>query len=222
MAARHWLRVAFSLLYNQLAWSYDLVSWVVSAGQWRLWQRSALPFLPGRPVLEVAHGTGNLLLDLVSLGLEPVGLDLSPAMGRIASRKLKRRLGGNSLPIPLVRAGVEALPFAANSLASVVSTFPTDFIVQAGVIAEFYRVLRPGGAFVCVPAAQITGPALFDRWAAWLFRVTGQSPTGLLDPLVARFNAAGFRARLEAVRQPRSRVMVIVAEKAGGPRITRN
>src|SRR5260370_38001805 len=87
------LRVCFSLLYNQLAWTYDGVSWLVSAGQWRNWQRSALPFLPGRPVLEVAHGTGNLLLDLASLGLEPIGLDLSPAMSRIASRKLKRRLG---------------------------------------------------------------------------------------------------------------------------------
>src|SRR5262245_42103543 len=73
---RGFLRWSYGLLYNQLAWTYDLVSWIVSAGQWRAWQRSALPFLPGRPVLEVAHGTGNLLLDLLSLGLEPVGLDL--------------------------------------------------------------------------------------------------------------------------------------------------
>ena len=216
---RRFLRLAFGLLYNQLAWTYDVVSWVVSAGQWRQWQRSVLPFLPGTPVLEVAHGTGNLLLDLASLGLKPVGLDLSPAMGRLASRKIKRRLGGGNLPIPLVRASVEALPFGANSLASVVSTFPTDFVAQTNVIAEFYRVLRPGGAFVCVPAAQITGPALFDRWAAWLFRGTGQSASGWFAPLVERFGAAGFRARLEQVRQPRSRVMVIVAEKVASVRI---
>jgi ubiquinone/menaquinone biosynthesis C-methylase UbiE len=210
---RRFIRLAFSLLYNQLAWTYDLVSWVVSAGQWRQWQRSALPFLPGRPVLEIAHGTGNLLLDLVSLGLEPVGLDLSPAMGRLASRKLKRRLGSPTLPVPLVRGSVAALPFGANSFSTVVSTFPTDFVAQADVIAELYRVLRPGGALVCVPAAQITGPALFDRWAAWLFRVTGQSSSGWFDPLLERFAAAGFRTRLEQVRLPRSRVMVIVAEK---------
>ena len=100
---RRLLKFAFGLLYNQLAWTYDLVSWVVSVGQWRSWQRSALPYLPGRPVLEVAHGTGNLLLDLTSLGLAPIGLDLSPAMSRIASRKLKRALGGPGLPVPLVR-----------------------------------------------------------------------------------------------------------------------
>src|SRR3954453_16307386 len=125
---RRFLRFAFGLLYNQLAWTYDLVSWVVSAGQWRAWQRSALPFLPGRPVLEVAHGTGNLLLDLASLGLEPIGLDLSPAMSRLASAKLKRRLGSAPLPVPLLRGSVQALPFAGSSLSSVVSTFPTDFI----------------------------------------------------------------------------------------------
>lgn len=212
---RAFLRLAFGLLYNQMAWSYDLVSWVVSAGQWRSWQRSALPYLAGRPVLEVAHGTGNLLLDLVSLGLQPVGLDLSQAMSGIASRKLKRRLGSDELPVPLVQGRADNLPFATGSLSSVVSTFPTEFIVQADVIGEFYRVLRPGGACVCVPAAQITGPAIFDRWAAWLFRVTGQSATGWFAPLVDRFTAAGFRARLELVRQPRSRVMVVVAEKAG-------
>ncbi len=115
--------------------------------------------------------------------------------------------------MPLVRASVAALPFAANGFASIVSTFPTDFVVQEPVIAEFYRVLRPGGAFVCVPAAQITGPALFDRWAAWLFRVTGESATGWFAPLVERFANAGFRARLEQVRLPRSRVRVIIAEK---------
>ena len=76
------LRPFFHLLYNQMAWTYDLVSWTVSVGQWRSWQRASLPYLRGRRILEVAHGTGNLLLDLVSLGFQPVGLDLSPTMGR--------------------------------------------------------------------------------------------------------------------------------------------
>jgi ubiquinone/menaquinone biosynthesis C-methylase UbiE len=212
---RRLLRVFFGLLYNQMAWTYDLVSWVVSVGQWRSWQRSALPYLTGRPVLEVAHGTGNLLLDLVSLGLEPIGLDQSAAMSRIASRKLKRRLGSAELPVPLVRGQVQALPFATGCLSTLVSTFPTEFIMEAQVLSEFYRVLRPRGAMVCVLGAQITGPAIIDRWAAWLFRVTGQDFPELFKPWLERFSAVGFRARLERVRQPRSWVMVIVAEKPG-------
>jgi ubiquinone/menaquinone biosynthesis C-methylase UbiE len=208
------LRAAFGLLYNQLAWTYDLVSWTVSMGQWRSWQRTALPYLRGRRVLEVAHGTGNMLLDLIGLGFHPTGLDLSRAMSAIAARKLRRKLGTRDLPAPLARASVFALPFASHSFESVLSTFPTEFIVQPEAIAELHRVLRPGGALVCVPAARITGLGLGDRWAAWLFRVTGQSAQGWFAPLLERYAAAGFQARLEQVQLPRGVVSVIVAEKA--------
>ena len=215
MTLRRVMRWALGLLYHQLAWTYDWVSWLVSMGQWRSWQRAALPHLRGQRVLEVAHGTGNLLLDLVSLGFQPVGLDASPAMSRLAGRKLRRALGGGrALPAPLLRARVEALPFATGSFQSLVSTFPTDYVADPAAIAEFYRVLAPGGAFVCVPAAQITGGSLGDRWAAWLFRVTGQSASDWYTPLVSRYTAAGFQARAEQVRQPRSTVTLIIAEKA--------
>ena len=57
----------FRLLYNEMAFTYDWVSWIVSLGQWRAWQRSALEHItapPGTRVLELAHGTGNMQIDL--------------------------------------------------------------------------------------------------------------------------------------------------------------
>ena len=208
---RSFLLFCFGLLYNQIAWSYDLVSCGVSIGQWRSWGRAALPYLKGRRILEVAHGTGNLLLDLIALGFEPVGLDASPSMGKIARRKLRAR--GLPEKAPLVHARVQALPFAADSFPSLLSTFPTEFIVDPGVIAEFHRVLQPGGVVVFIPVAQITGPSLPDRFAEWLFRVTGQSSQNCLAPLTDRYTAAGFTARLEQVRLPRSVVTVVIAQK---------
>lgn len=212
------LRLAFRLLYNEMAWTYDLVSWGVSIGQWRSWQRAALPYLRGRRVLEVAHGTGDMLLDLTALGFEPVGCDLSKAMGGIARRKLRAR--GLDHKIPLVRGHVQALPFASDSFPSLLATFPTEFVVDPGAIAEFRRVLQPGGVFVCVPVAMITGPALLDRLAGWLFKITGQSSEMWFAPLTERYIAAGFSTRVEQVRLPsqsapagRSVVTVIVAEK---------
>lgn len=87
------VRFGFRLLYNELAFTYDIVSWFVSLGEWRAWQRSALRHLPptGR-ILELAHGTGNLQLDLHAAGYyQTIGYDLSPYMGQITRYKLERR-----------------------------------------------------------------------------------------------------------------------------------
>jgi ubiquinone/menaquinone biosynthesis C-methylase UbiE len=204
------LRFFFRLLYNQFAWAYDWVSSTVSFGQWRAWQRTGLSRLRGRRVLEIAHGTGDLLLDLTALGFEVTGLDLSRAMGRQAGRKLR----AHGLAVPLVRARVQALPFADQAFPSLLATFPTDFIVDPPALAEFNRVLQPGGVLVSVPVAQITGPGLADRLAGWLFQVTGQSATDWFAPVLERYAEAGFTTRIERVPLPRSLVTLIVAEKA--------
>jgi ubiquinone/menaquinone biosynthesis C-methylase UbiE len=203
------MRLAFRLLYNEAAFTYDWVSAIVSIGQWRSWQRTGLGRLRGKRVLEIAHGTGNLLLDLAALGFAPIGMDLSRAMGEIARRKLARR----ALSIPLVRARVQALPFANQVFPSLLSTFPAEFIVEPPAVAEFYRVLQPGGVLVVVPVAQITGPALADRLAEALFRLTGQAATNWFAPVLHRYEQAGFTARIERVILPRSIVTLIVAEK---------
>jgi ubiquinone/menaquinone biosynthesis C-methylase UbiE len=210
MLLRFLLRWFFNLLYNPMAGTYDFVSWPVSIGQWRRWQQTVLPFVRPGPVLEIAHGTGNLLLNLHQAGHAPVGLDLSPAMGKIARKKLRTQ----GVALPLIRGRVQALPLASGSFANLVSTFPTEFIVDPQAIAEFYRVLAPGGVFIIVPAAQITGPALPDRLAKWLFRITGQSAEPGLVPLENPYTPAGFSIRIEQVRLPRSVVTVIVAEKS--------
>jgi len=203
------LTFAFKLLYNELAWTYDWVSRLVSMGQWRSWQRAALPYLHGRRVLEVAHGTGDMLLDLTALGFEPIGLDLSAAMGRTARRKLR----SHGLSPTLVGGRVQALPFPNNAFPSLLSTFPAEFIMHPQAIAEFHRVLQPGGVLVFVPSAQITSLSLADRWAEWLFRITGQSAHEWWASVLDRYTAAGFTARVEQVRLPRSIVIVVVAEK---------
>jgi ubiquinone/menaquinone biosynthesis C-methylase UbiE len=204
------LRWFFALLYNPLARTYDTVSWAVSIGQWRRWQQTVLPYVrPGR-VLEIAHGTGNLLLDLHRAGQTPMGLDLSRAMGNIARKKLRAR----GVVLPLIRGRVQALPLAGGSFATLVSTFPTEFMVDPQALAEFYRVLAPGGVLVIIPAAQITGPTVPDRLAEWLFRITRQSAEPGFMPPENPFTPAGFSTRIEQVRLPRSVVTVIVAEKS--------
>ena len=84
------LRYGFHLFYNEMAWTYDAVSWLVSLGNWKEWGRAAVPYLKGERVLEIAHGPGHMLVELSRRGFDVYGVDLSPFMGRQARKNLSK------------------------------------------------------------------------------------------------------------------------------------
>ena len=203
------IRFGFRLLYNEFAWTYDTVSKVVSLGQWRSWQRAGIPHLnleQGQSVLELAHGTGNMQIDLLSAGFRPIGLDLSRTMGRIAHRKL-RRLG---LPANLVRGNAFRLPFGDRSFDAVFSTFPTEFFIQPDTLSEVRRVLKPGGRFVVVINGLLTGRQVSARTLEWLYRITGQRGPWPDEPQ-KHFENAGLTYHYRVEEQPHSQVLMIIA-----------
>jgi ubiquinone/menaquinone biosynthesis C-methylase UbiE len=209
------LKIFYRLLYHRLAWTYDLVAWLVSVGLWSEWVRSVLDFLDGPRVLELGHGPGHLQAELhrrPGRFSNPVGLDRSPQMGRLALGRL-RRLG---LPTALLNAQAQALPFASQSFDQVVATFPTEYIADPHTLAEIHRVLAPAGSLVILPVAYITGRRLRDRLAAFLFRATGQAPH--LDENALHHAAGpGFEVRIERKVLKSSLVLVIVAKKVPLP-----
>lgn len=208
------LRV-FHLLYYQLAWAYDAVSAAVSLGQWREWGATALPFAPGKRVLELGHGPGHLLTRLAAEGRPAVGLDLSPQMGRLAARRLARR----GFPARLARGRGQALPFAAATFDAVIATFPAPYILEPATLASLRRVLQPGGRLVIVAQAELTGSCLPARAIEWLYAVTGQRGTGLTGAAgpqkfwIEKLSAAGFLVDRQQIESEDSVVMVVVATR---------
>lgn len=216
------VRLGFRLLYNEMAWTYDVVSWIVSLGQWRAWQRAALLFVQGCRVLEIGHGPGHMLLALQKAGVQGFGLDLSPQMGRQARRRLQKA----GQPIRLARGAVQSLPFAKAAFNTVLATFPTDYIVAPDTLASIYRVLASDGRLVIVPEGHLTGHSWLHRFIGWLFYITGQRSgpfavdgtmtwpdTAVWEPFRRRFAAAGFRVDIRQITLPRSQVTVIIAQK---------
>lgn len=216
------LRFGFRLLYYELSWTYDWVSWLVSLGEWSRWQQAALPFVQGSVVLEVGHGPGHLLAALQAAGKKVFGVDLSPNMGRQARRRLLKK----KLPANLVRAKVEALPFATAVFHTVLSTFPTDYIVDPATLTAVHRVLKPNGRLVVVPEGHLTGHGILHKLIEWLFRITGQRidppsvtntpqwpPSSVWEPLRQRFAEAGLALTVETISLPRSQVTILIAVK---------
>jgi len=191
-----------------MAWTYDLVAWLVSFGQWTAWGRAALPHLHGRRVLELAHGPGHLLVVMSRAGFAPVGLDLSTQMGRLA----RKRLCKSGIPMPLLaRACAQALPFRAGSFDSVVSTFPTEFIFDPATLKEMARVIGQGGRTVVV-AGVVFNASLPARLLKRLYDATDQQeppPHGLADALAD----AGLTLEREREQVGMVDVLIAVAKK---------
>ncbi len=141
-------------LYHELAWGYDWVSLVVSAGRWSVWRQCVLRHLeadagaqrPDLRILELGFGTGELLLALARRGFAVTGLEPSAAMHAVTARKLERA----QQSVACVQGMAQAQPFADATFDRIVSTFPAAFIVDEQTLAESARLLAEDGQLIVV------------------------------------------------------------------------
>ncbi len=213
---RRLVRLFFQLLYNQLAWTYDVVAWLVSLGRWRAWGRKALPHLRGERILELAHGPGHLLASMAQRGISPVGLDRSPYMGRLARRRL-HEIESASGPseqkeIPLLRGRAQALPFRDRCFDSIAVTFPTEFILDPATGREAARVLAPGGRFVVIVEARLTHQDILSRFIERLYAITGQRQ-GFSRRVEATMAQTGFTPHVLRERLGHSEITIVIGDQ---------
>lgn len=212
---RRLMRAVFYLLYHPFAFTYDLVAATVSLGRWKAWVFSILPYVEGTRLLELGHGPGHLQRILRDRGLASVGLDESAPMGNLAQKRLRQAGHGD---LNLVRGISQNLPFPNKSFDTVISTFPSEYIYDPRTLSEVRRCLVNGGRLVVLPVAWHIGRKVTERFLAWVFHFTGESPR--LDEIIIEqiwkpIASAGFDVEVQRLEVKSSLLLLVLARKTG-------
>jgi len=148
--AKHYDLEAVKYAYSRRAWLYSktvaLVEW-----QNHLIAIDMANIQFGEKVLEVAVGPGLTIVELarrVGKDTTICGIDIAPGMLRLAAQRLQAHGFPN---FELIEADSRQLPFQENSFDVVYNAYMLDLIPTWDmplILAEFRRVLRPGGRLV--------------------------------------------------------------------------
>ena len=161
-------------VFDSVAPRYDLMNDLMSLGVHRIWKRILLTALdprPGRCLLDLAAGTGDISFGWKRLGGGPAVLsDINPSMLGVArDRALDRGLTSD---VEFMVADAERLPLPDRRFDRVSIAFGlrncTD---KDAVLREAKRVLKPGGRFFCLEFSRVQVAALTPVYDTWSFRV---------------------------------------------------
>lgn len=197
---------ACNLLYSDLAWWYDRVSWLVSGGHWRRWQAGVWDEVRGNDVLEVGFGTGALLVQGAQRGYVMTGLDRSDEMQVVA----RHRLANAGIQARLLQGDGRALPLTTQAFDTAMATFPAGYILEGETLAEIHRVLRKEGRLVILGLWVEMHLGVLGRFLPVFY---GRPSAQSLKFIAGRVEAAGFRARWVEKRDGPFTVGVLVADR---------
>jgi demethylmenaquinone methyltransferase/2-methoxy-6-polyprenyl-1,4-benzoquinol methylase len=207
-------------VFAKVARRYDLMNDLMSGGLHRLWKAELLDALapPKSAVrfslLDVAGGTGDIafrFLDQVGSGGSAVICDISAEMIEAG----RARAAEKGAPVRFVRANAEALPFSKTSFDAYTIAFGIRNVTHIeAALAEAFRVLRPGGRFLCLEFSSVEVPLLDRLYDAYSFNAIPR-----LGALVAG-DAEAYRYLVESIRRfPDQESFMRLIQDAGFERV---
>ena len=203
-------------VFSKVARSYDLMNDLMSGGLHRLWKsdlvswlappKSAVPYA----LLDVAGGTG----DVASRVLEASGPRSRAVICDISAEMIeagRMRAGSEGERLSFVRGNAEALPFAKASFdAYTIAVGMRNLTRLEAALAEAYRVLKPGGRFLCLEFSTVEVPLLDTLYDAY-----SCNAIPALGGLVAG-DSASYRYLVESIRRfPDQKTFTRMIENAG-------
>jgi demethylmenaquinone methyltransferase/2-methoxy-6-polyprenyl-1,4-benzoquinol methylase len=157
-------------VFAAVAERYDLMNDLMSGGLHRLWKADLIAWLnPPKGaqafrLLDVAGGTGDVamrVMEAAGANARAVICDISPEMVTVGRRRVAA--AGLAGRIAVSVGNAESLPFPSKSFDAYTIAFGIRNVTHIDrALSDAYRVLKPGGRFLCLEFSEVQVPIL-DR-----------------------------------------------------------
>ena len=199
-------------VFDSVAPRYDLMNDLMSAGLHRAWKAFTVQLAglrPGQRVLDVASGTGDLARAFAQR-VQPGGMVVATDINGAMLAEGRRRLLDAGVCVPAAQCDAEHLPFADASFDRVSVAFGLrNMTHKEAALAEFRRVLRPGGKLLVLEFSRPWEGVrpLYDWYSFQVLPRLGRMVAG---------DAGSYRYLAESIRKhPDQATLKSMMEQAG-------
>jgi demethylmenaquinone methyltransferase/2-methoxy-6-polyprenyl-1,4-benzoquinol methylase len=209
-------------VFHKVARHYDLMNDLMSGGLHRAWKSDLVTAVnPPRGertfrLLDVAGGTGDIAIRVIEAGgtgTQATVADINREMLAVGQARAAER--GLQDRISFREGNAESLPFPDRSFDAVTIAFGIRNVPRiAAALSQMYRVLRPGGHFLCLEFSSVDVPGLDRLYEFYSFNVIpalGNAVAG---------DADSYRYLVESIRKfPKPDLFADMIRQAGFARV---
>ncbi len=204
-------------VFSSVAHKYDLMNDLMSLGVHRLWKAKLIEQLePNKSLIDMASGTGDVAKRYYLKSSKPdiTICDINPDMLRVGQDKL---IDENIFQgLKFVCCNAEELPFDDLSFDYYTIAFGIRNVTNIDkALKEAWRVLRPGGKFVCLEFAKVSNSNLAKFYDFYSFNIIPK-----IGKLIAG-DEESYRYLVESIRKFPSQIEFTQMMENAGFRLSR-
>ncbi len=215
-------------VFDTVASHYDVMNDLMSGGVHRIWKAVLLDRLnpqPGQTLIDVAGGTGDVALGFLKRAAARPSADVKPPARAIIcdinhemlkAGATRSSANGFANQITRVCGDAECLPVSDNVADAYTIAFGIRNVTDMdAALGEAYRVLKPGGRFICLEFSHPITEGLQKIYDAYSFKVIPW-----LGEVVAD-DRASYQYLVESIRKfPGQEAFAARIKKAGFARVS--
>ena len=186
-------KIMVNEVFNQVSKKYNLMNDLSSFGLHRYWKNELINWLAPQPhqiLADLAGGTGDIANNFIKNGGKRADIiDINLNM-------LKNGMIKNNDKVFYISANCENLPIADNTYHRVTISFGLRNITyREKALNEIYRILKPGGRFICLEFSKVEDRFLEKGYDIWSFKFLP-----IIGELVTQ-NRSAYNYLVESIRK---------------------